>query len=261
MRTTKPMSIPTPVCVSFDGNATSPVTCDQLRPPVYPRLFRVIGHVSAPRRKSIARLHCLGRRLAEAQCPVGPERLAAEAGSKVRDRSRGADRPAAAPRTLDSKEKAGRVLEHRVRIGDTSGFHPRHLRLDAVAGLDCLRRPGQSMSRTSVMRVIRPSGPNSMTSVPACGIGGSPPSPAQVIAIAPQDPRVARRPDPEARQRFMCLDDEGGERHGPDDIRLARRRRRRHPPAPDLFEESSRPPGLVPRPLVSLVGFLGSEHR
>jgi hypothetical protein len=32
MTTIKPMTVPTPVCVSFDGTATSPVTCDQSKP-------------------------------------------------------------------------------------------------------------------------------------------------------------------------------------------------------------------------------------
>jgi hypothetical protein len=32
MTTIKPITIPAPVCVSFDGTATSPVTCNQSRP-------------------------------------------------------------------------------------------------------------------------------------------------------------------------------------------------------------------------------------
>jgi hypothetical protein len=59
----------------------------------------------------------------------------------------------------------------------------------------------------------------------------------------------------------MRLDDEGGERRRPDDtvwhlvVGIDTLR------SPDLLEESSRPCGLVPRPLISLVGFVGSEHR
>lgn len=47
--TTKPMTVPTPVCASFDGTATSPVTCDQSRPagpcaPNAPQRPRVRGY-------------------------------------------------------------------------------------------------------------------------------------------------------------------------------------------------------------------------